>query len=527
MKVKDYLALFLIGTAIVMAAARFIPVPGYMDAEYYYANGTQLASGKGFYEPFLWNYLDDPAAIPHPANTYWMPLASLFSALGLFITGKSDFYSARIPFIFLAGLIPSITAFISWRFSRNRVIAWLAGGMAVFPGFYAIYMGNTDTFTLFMLLGSLFLILGACSIKPAGLKFFILGVVAGLIHLARADGILWLLGGIILVGFEFFRTRGQLKSVGLEAIKSGASLLVGYLLIMLPWYVRNVNIYGGLFSPAGGRVLWLENYNQMFAFPASQLNFQNWLSDGMSSLVQIRAEALSLNLQSALAVQAQIFLLPMLLFGAWRLRKNNIVRMAVLLWSATFLVMTLVFPLAGDRGGFFHSGAAFQPVFWAISAEGFIGLIEFGVRKRNWKLERATKGFGFLLILVSAYVTLALFLPHIIPDSSNVTAWSASNATYRAVDQYLVEAGIGKDQIIVVNNPPGYYTATGRSSIVIPDGGVDTLLSAANKFGASYLVLEQNTVEKLVDLYKNPKSVAGLAYVQSVGDVRIFKIVHP
>ena len=527
MRAKDYLILFLIGTAVALAAARFIPVPGYMDAEYYYANSTQLATGHGFYEPFLWNYLDDPAGIPHAANTYWMPLASIISAIGLFVTGKADFFSARIFFILLAGLIAPLTAFISWRFSRKRIVAWLAGGLAVFSGFYAIYMGITDTFALFMVLGALFLILGTSSIQPSGLKFFCLGLAAGLMHLARADGLLWLVCGVVLAGIEIVRSPVDRRGKGLAVIKSGGSLLLGYLLVMLPWYVRNVDLYGGLFSPAGGRVLWLADYNQMFAFPASQLNFQNWLATGLGNMLQIRGEALSLNLQTTLAVQAQIFLIPMLLLGAWRLRKMAIVRLAFGMWLATFFLMTLVFPLAGDRGGFFHSGAAFQPVFWAISAEGFVGLIEFGVRKRNWKLESATKGFGFLLILVSALITLALFLPQVISDASTPSAWAASNVTYQAVDQYLVEAGVAKDQIIVVNNPPGYFTATGRQSIVIPDGNIQTLLNAAKKYGAGYLVLEQNTVKDLLDLYKNPRSEPGLAYVQSVGDVRIFKIVNP
>jgi len=346
-------------------------------------------------------------------------------------------------------------------------------------------------------------------------------------HLARADGFIWLAGGVFLIGIEIFHAHLDLRGKIDAAIKYGASLMLGYLLFMMPWYVRNVGLYGGLFSPAGGRVLWLANYNQMFAFPASQLNFQNWLAGGLGSVLQTRGEALSLNLQTALAVQAEIFLLPMLLIGAWRLRKNAVLRLAFALWSATFLVMTLVFPLAGDRGGFFHSGAAFQPVFWAISAEGFVGLIELGVRKRNWKLERATRGFGFLVILVSVLLSLALFLPQLIPDGSNSPAWAASSVTYQVVDQYLVGAGVTKDQVIVVNNPPGYYTATGRQSIVIPDGDVETLLTVANKFGARYLVLEQNTVKNLVELYKNPRSVPGLAYVQTIGDVRIFKIVNP
>jgi hypothetical protein len=45
---------------------RLQPVPGYMDAEYYYAGAIRLHEGYGFTQPFLWNYLDEPAGLPHP-----------------------------------------------------------------------------------------------------------------------------------------------------------------------------------------------------------------------------------------------------------------------------------------------------------------------------------------------------------------------------------------------------------------------------------------------------------------------------
>ncbi len=527
MKAKDYLALFLIALAVILIIARFLPVPGYMDAEYYFANGTQLASGQGFYEPFLWNYLDDPAGIPHPAATYWMPLASLVSALGILAAGKIDFLAARIFFFLITALIAPLTGFLSWRLSRQRIIAWLAGALAVFPGFYAIYMGDSDTFAIYMLLGTIFLILGTSPVKRLELKFFGLGLVAGLMHLTRADGILWLAGGLGLVIYEVLRSQVDWKSKTRAIFFSVLSLSLGYILVMLPWYMRNVSFYGGLFSPASGRAMWLSNYDQMFAFPASQINFQSWLASGLTNLLQARVSALVDNLQTLVAVQAEIFLLPMLILGMWRLRKRAIVRLSIGMWLTTFVLMSLVFPLAGSRGGFFHSGAAFQPVFWAISAEGFVGLVELGVRKRNWKFERATKGFGILTAIVSVILTLVLFLPQVIPDGVHSSAWSASAETYRAVDQYLVGAGVSGKTVVVVNNPPGYYAATGRPAIVIPDGGIDTTLSVARKYEASYLIIEPNTVSGLRELYENPRTVQGLSFIQTVDKARIFAIIAP
>jgi hypothetical protein len=96
MKLWEYLILFGLGLALVMGIGALQPAPGYMDADYYYAGGIQLASGGKLEEPFLWNYLDNPVGLPHPAFTYWMPLPAVVAAAGIYLTGEFDFGSARL-----------------------------------------------------------------------------------------------------------------------------------------------------------------------------------------------------------------------------------------------------------------------------------------------------------------------------------------------------------------------------------------------------------------------------------------------
>lgn len=65
-----------------------------------------------------------------------------------------------------------------------------AGLLAVFSGYYAPYLPVTDTFSLYMLFGALFFLV--VNRKPSIVNPFLLGLLAGLMHLSRADGILWL-----------------------------------------------------------------------------------------------------------------------------------------------------------------------------------------------------------------------------------------------------------------------------------------------------------------------------------------------
>jgi hypothetical protein len=88
----------------------------------------------------------------------------------------------------------------------------------------------------------------------------------------------------------------------------------------------------------------------------------------------------------------------------------------------------------------------------------------------------------------------------------------------------LEELNIANDAIIMVNNPPGFYLATGRKSIVIPNGDVDNLISTAKKYGAEILVLESNHPDDLDLLFEAPADLSGLQLLASTGDVHIFRI---
>ena len=197
MNVRLYVLLYLYALLVLLAVSAFQSRPGYMDAEYYYANGLGLAQGQGFSEPFLWNYLDEPQGLPHPAFTYWMPLSSLLAAAGIELSGWINFYGAKIGFLLLAACVAPLTARLAFSFSKQRWAAWLAGFLAVFPGFYLAFLGTTDTFGITMLLGLLWLwvahrtLSGDSGERSLLLNALALGLVSGLMHLTRADGVLW------------------------------------------------------------------------------------------------------------------------------------------------------------------------------------------------------------------------------------------------------------------------------------------------------------------------------------------------
>lgn len=510
-----YLLLFLAGLAVNIGVAAFQPSPGYMDADYYYAGGLQLASGRGFSEPYVWHYLDDPTGLPHPSHTYWMPLASLLAAAGLTLAPALGFAAARAGFILAAACVPPLTASLAFSLTRKLDLALAAGLLAVFSGFYAAFLPTTDTFGLYMLGGGGFLLLARRFYETRSIWLAVpLGLICGLMHLARADGLLWL-GVFVLAAVILF--WGQWRSL----LFSLAVGMAAYLLVMLPWYARNLTVFGSLMVPGGARALWLTAYDRLFAYPASQVNAQAWLAAGLPSALEARAWALGINLQSMLAVQGGIFLLPFILVGLWCLRSDVSIRLGLLAWGLTFFAMTFIFPFAGARGGFFHSGAALQPLWWALAPLGLHTVTAWAVERiPSWREDRAQPGFRVLLLGLAAFLTLVLVASRVI-----IPGWDSTPQIYASVEARLVSAGVPQEVPVIVSNPPGYYLASGRPAIALPDGNLDTLLALRRQFGARYVVMDEvSTPKGLISLFEAAQSVEGLRYLGEVDGARIFEI---
>lgn len=503
MKRRDVLILCLLalaGWAVAFGVAAFQDAPGYMDADYYQAIAVRFVQGHGLSEPFLWNYLDDPQGIPHPAHAYWPPLTTLWAALGMALTGQSTFQAARLGFLLLAGLLPPLTALTGLWLHGRRPLAWAAGLLAVFPLFYVPFLPTTDSFGLVMLVGTLF-IWSAGSVHPR--RFLVLGVLTALMTLARADGLFWLLPA----GWLAWREPVQWR------VKAAASLLAGFLAIMLWWYVRNLLSFGSPLTPHGYRTLLICDYNDLFAYPASGLTVKRWLACGFGNLLRDRLWALGMNLATFIGVQGGIFWWPFIVLASWRRRGDLRIQLTWLAWGLIFALMTFPFALAGARGGFFHSGAAVQPVFWALAPLGLADALAWARERLGWRSPHAWPGFMALLLTVTAAATLLLVYVRVV-----LPGWDGGQARYRAV-----EAQLPCDGPVLVANPPGYWLATGRPALALPTGGLAALDQLAGDFGAGCLLLEPDSFPaELGPLYETPADVLGWDYFVTVQEVRIY-----
>ncbi|MBI3361922.1 MAG: glycosyltransferase family 39 protein, partial [Chloroflexi bacterium] len=317
---KLEIGIFLFALAVNTTAAWFIQRPGYMDAYYYFGGAKRLAQGYGFTELVLWNYLDNPAGLPHPSHLYWMPLTSLAAGVAMIACGRacpdnaSLFRAAQAPSIVFASLLPAIAYLIAVngrRKTEERILAddtssfisaerpigvhpssLSAAFFTIFSGFYFMFWPNTDAFAIYGVVGSLSLLCASLGLAKQSPGWFgLAGVLAGLGHLARADGVLLLLVALY--------AGSKNKKGALRFLPPPSFFLVclGYLLITLPWFLRNLAATGSLFAPGGTQALWFRTYNDLFNYPAN-LNATAYLAQGWGAIVASKWEALIANLQT-------------------------------------------------------------------------------------------------------------------------------------------------------------------------------------------------------------------------------------
>jgi hypothetical protein len=227
-----------------------------------------------------------------------------------------------------------------------------------------------------------------------------------------------------------------------------------------------------------------------------------------------------MNLLNAFAAQGGILLFPFILIGYWNLRRDIRARIAATGWIILLVVMTIIFPLAGARGSFFHAGAAFQPFWWALAPLGLNRLVDALYRRNILTASHAGRVFQGLLVLVSILLSAVIIQVRILQPG-----WQPEEELYVEVENFLTEQGAGPDEIAIVRNPAGYYIVSRRPTIVMPPGGPDTILALAARYGATYFVLEPGGVlREYQQLYEQPDVNPGLRYLGDVEGAYIYAV---
>lgn len=535
MKRKDWLWLGLTGLLFQGLWLLLLPEPAYMDAHYYASNGQRLAEGQGWTEMVVWQYLDDPVGVPTPSHTYWMPLPSLLAAAGYTLT--SSFRGAQLPFWLLASLLPLLSYLISYKLGGERWQNIAAALLTMSGGFYAANWAQPETFAPFAWTGAgcLYLLAfqpvsrsasqqvsqsagqpvstqhSALSTEYSALRYIFVGVLAALAHLTRADGLLLLIVAMIIIIIPPRTTHHAPRTLATRLL----ALLLGYLLTMLPWFLRNLDATGTILPTVGTQTMFLTSYDDLFAYGRT-FSLGSYLEWGIGNIVRSKVSGLWGAVQTFIAVNGLIFLTPFIFMGGWvrwHEGKQVWLRPQLLYTLFLFAAMSLVFTFPGERGGLFHSSVALWPWFMALVPVGIgWGVDRLAQRLPHWQPERAKRLFTSLFIGVALVMSLALGL-------------ARGSVDMAAMLYPEVGAMLPKEAVVMAGNAPGFYYHTGLPAYSIPNEPLETVLNAAARYHITHLILDENHPLPLADLYQGVATDPALELITTLEMIQVYRIL--
>jgi 4-amino-4-deoxy-L-arabinose transferase-like glycosyltransferase len=511
---RDYLLLLALGLLLRGATALLFDQPGYIDAAYYYDVAKNIATGHGFTEDFILIYLTPAASVVHPSNLYWMPLASLVIVPFFLLFGVS-WHVAQIPNVLLSGSLPVLAYWMGWDFFHSRRYALGAALLTLCAGFYyPLYFIFSDNFGLYAWTAGLALLFLGQGAQGNRRRFALAGCWIGLAHLARPDAPLLLVIALLVFAATRYRAWRITRQQGWPEAQPAAdkppaalpwSALVGllalYLVVVVPWFLRNLLVAGAILPSGGAKTVWLTTYNDFFSY-GKDLSLQSYLAWGWGNILLSKLQALGQNAFAMLAI-LEFAPAPFAAIGLWRLRRSPQALPFLLYLILLYLGLSLVFTFPSLRGTLLHSFIPLLPILSLVTIFGLDTTIDWLARRRPGPSAQQ-RAAGRRRVYLAATILLSAVLSAVI-ILSNAQTWDTTYHLYQQAGKVIARdygslasensnngpnASESIQPVVMVSDPPDYYLATGQHAIVLPDQGISVILQAADRYGASYLLLE-------------------------------------
>ncbi len=344
--------------------------------------------------------------------------------------------------------------------------------------------------------------------------FALAGACSALAHLTRVDGLL-----VLLVALLVTLGPNGAASAKQRTLRA-AVVLIAYLIVMLPWFVRNLSVIGTPLPVGGMQTVWLRGYEDLVNYPPG-VTLNDFLHWGAGNIIESRWVAFQNNVGTFVAVETWIVLGPFVLLGLITRRRHPWAPGVTLYAIGLHLAMTFVFAYPGYRGGLFHSSSALLPFWAAFGLAGLDDAIAWAAVHRGWKRRQAQRVFSSALVALAVALSLGLLL-------GRRDAWNTADKAYEALP-----ADLPADAVVMINNPASLYYHTGLGGVVLPNADPSAVTEIAAQYGVTHLVLDADRTHPFDDLYLGRSHASFLrerrVYDQGTADpgddLRLFEIV--
>jgi hypothetical protein len=105
-----------------------------------------------------------------------------------------------------------------------------------------------------------------------------------------------------------------------------------------------------------------------------------------------------------------------------------------------------------------------------------------------------------------------------------LSGWGEGEQNYPAQEVLLRSSGIEPGDVVMVRNPPGFFIMTGQPAIVVPYGDLSSILAAARRFQANYMIIEAaGAVGPIKAVYEDTGGTV-FDYLGEINGARLFRI---
>jgi hypothetical protein len=256
--------------------------------------------------------------------------------------------------------------------------------------------------------------------------------------------------------------------------------------VAVPWIVRNALTFDGGGLRQTLENAWLTTNTDIFAF-ADRPSLATFLAQGPVVIVGHIAAALVHDLVDVLIVPAApVGIVGLLAVVALRrtpaVREPGLLRALLLGGLITFLVTSVVFPVATLWGTFQHASGPLLVALIVLSALGLDALI---VRVRSWR------GWSRENAWLAPLATLGLSVPVAVLSVALVAAGATSIQQRFGDPRYGVPPEFGP---VITDHPMWVSVGTGVQTLAYPRDGDAAVLGLAAAFGAHWLLLSNDGV---------------------------------
>ncbi len=489
------LGIFAVALIVRAVAAATVPFPKPEDSAYYIGVARSLVEGRGIVSDAIWSYATPPLVFPRPAFEVWLPLPSLLFAIPLLLSGaaapiplETALRSAQLVTVVLGSLL----AVLAWRLAADVALergldAGRARTLAIGTGLttavylplllHAVQPDSTILFGVLALAIGLLIIRVLRDPRAARLtdpRLLGMGALLGAAALTRNEA-LWIAAVWALLAWRRSGTS-RLERVRLIGIVAAVSLLV-----FAPWAIRDWAVFG---NPLPGQAV--SNALSVTGFDIFAWNdpptLSRYLAVGPARLLEMRVEGIAHNVFNVLVLLG----IPLAVLGIlalpWQVR-DRALRPIVLVGGITFLVTSLLFPVATTWGTFLHAAAPVH-VLLIISALGALdaGLARLG-RRLGWTRQVAWTG-AVLTVGGSALFAVAL-----LPAVSSGAAGTARTYTVLAREMAAIGAPLDGSRPVIHDFPIWLAETQRVPALALPDETPTDVVDLADTFGASWLII--------------------------------------